>query len=68
MALLDESGNGDVYVHPAHRHDRYMKLPRAYWMLGFDRQLKLPGKAALLVSLSLSPNGFTLPLTHSADW
>ncbi len=68
VELLDESGNGDPYVHPARRDERYIKLPHSYWTLGFDRKLKLPGKTVLLLSLSLSPKGFTLPLAHSTDW
>ena len=66
--LLDESGNGELYFHPATRHARYLTLPHSYWEHGLDRSLDLPGKAVLLLARSLRPSGFTLPLAHSMDW
>lgn len=66
--LLDESGNGELYVHPAKRHERYITLPHSYWLTGLDRMLDLPGKAVLLLARSLRPSGFTLPLARSMDW
>jgi hypothetical protein len=66
--VLDESGTGDLYFHPATRHERYMTLPHTYWTTGLDRTLGLTGKAVLLLARSLRPTGFTLPLARSMAW
>lgn len=68
LRLLDESGSGELYVHPATRHERYLTLPHAYWEHELDRTLDLPGKAVLLLARSLRPTGFTLPLARSMEW
>lgn len=65
--LLNENGNGDHYLHPAKTDDRYFTLPHAYWLLGYDRQLDLPGKAVLLLARSLR-RFFTLPLANATPW
>ncbi len=65
--LLDEGGRGDRYVHPAKAGDRYFTLPHAYWGLGLDRKLDLPGKAVLLLARSLR-RYFTLPLANASSW
>lgn len=66
--LLDESGSGELYFHPATRRERYLTLPHAYWEHALDRTLDLPGKAVLLLVRSFRPTGFTLPLARSMDW
>jgi hypothetical protein len=68
IQLLSESGNGDLYIHPAKLRERYITLPHVYWENGLDHTLKLPGKAVLLLARSLRPDGFTLPLAHAAAW
>ncbi len=68
IQLLEESGGGELYTHPAERGQRYITLPHQYWEEGFDRTLDLPGKAVLLLARSLRPRGFTLPLAHAKEW
>lgn len=74
VTLLDESGSGDPYVHPAEKSgdapDRYFQLPVAYWLdaeEAWSSTLTLPAKAMLLVALSLKP-GFFLPVEQVPDW
>jgi hypothetical protein len=66
--VLDESGKGELYFHPATKRERYLRLPHTYWEHGFDRLLDLPGKAVLLLARSSRPLGFTLPLARSMEW
>ncbi len=57
ILLMDESGSHEVYIHPAHRGDRYFRLPVAYWLdtdNHWSATLGLPAKAMLLVALSRS--------------
>ena len=68
LQLLDERGNGRPYVHPARAHERYLTLPHAYWYQGYDLKLNLAGKATLLISRSLRPDTFTLPLVNAPIW
>lgn len=58
------------YAHPGKaKGDRYFKLPFGYW--DHDEPwcsvLSLPGKAMLLISLSLQP-GFALPAERAPAW
>lgn len=66
--LLDESGSGAVYCHPA-RSERpdYFKLPYAYWRHGWHERLSLPATSVLLIALSLGRT-FVLPLDTGARW
>lgn len=66
--LLDESGSGAGYRHPA-RTDRpdYFKLPYAYWRHGWHERLSLPATSVLLIALSLGRT-FVLPLDSGARW
>jgi len=66
--LLNESGSGDPYFHPADRREHYLTLPHAYWERGIDRELGLPGKAVLLMARSLHPSGFNLPTARASEW
>jgi hypothetical protein len=45
----------------------YFSLPYAYWRMGLQDRLDLPGKAVLLIALS-RPDDFILPLEHGAKW
>jgi hypothetical protein len=68
VQLLDERGNGELYLHPAKLRERYISLPNEYWRRDLDRDLDLPGKAVLLIARSLNPEGFTLPLAQADAW
>jgi hypothetical protein len=66
--LLDESGDGEPYRHPAATHQPdYFKLPYAYWLEGWHQRLGLAATAVLLIGLSLR-HDFMLPLEHGARW
>jgi hypothetical protein len=69
VTLLREDGSGQPYTHPGSNENRsrYFQLPFEYWRQGVYRQLGLPGKAMLLVALSL-PAGFSLPAHRAPDW
>ncbi len=67
ITLLDESGSGDPYAHPAGRRERYLKLPHTYWEQEWHLRLRLPGKTVLLIALSLN-DGFPLPIEKGPDW
>jgi hypothetical protein len=68
LQLLDERGDGSLYVHPYQRGERYLTLPHRYWKTELDRELDLAGKAVLLIARSLNPDGFTIPYAHADDW
>jgi hypothetical protein len=63
---LDESGTGAPYTSPA---QAYLKLPFTYWTAddAWYHQLTLPGKATLLIALSLK-QPFVLPAERAGDW
>lgn len=66
--LLDESGSGSPYTHPARtRSPDYFKLPYAYWTEQWHNRLTLPGTAVLLIGLSLGTS-FVLPLENGSRW
>ena len=67
VTLLDESGNGEPYLHPASRSQLYLKLPHAYWVDGWHVKLSLRAKAMFLIALSLD-DGFVLPIERARDW
>jgi hypothetical protein len=67
VTLLREDGSGRKYVHPAESKESYLQLPFAYWFDGFHEELTLPGKAMLLIALSLR-DGFTLPARRVPEW
>ena len=67
VTLLHEDGSGSPYTHPgATRDGRYIKLPYSYWLDGYSSQLKLPGKALLLIALML-PDWFSLPFNKGPE-
>lgn len=68
VTLLREDGSGEPYDHPHRSGDaRWLQLPHAYWLEDHFRELTLPGKAMLLVVLSL-PDGFYLPSERAEEW
>jgi hypothetical protein len=68
ITVLKEDGSGSGYTHPGgSRDDPYLRLPFDYWEDGWDTNLSLPGKAALLIALS-QPEWFGLPEERAQDW
>lgn len=66
--LLDETGSGAPYAHPARsKTPDYFKLPYAYWYEGWHENLSLPAITVLLIGLSLE-SSFLLPHEASARW
>jgi hypothetical protein len=66
--LLREDGSGKTYSHPGKTKDSpYLTVPFAYWIEEYDQKLHLPGKALLLVALSLPPS-FVLPANQAPRW
>lgn len=66
MPLLDD-GSGRPYKRPALKGESYGRLSPAYWEDGYFKDLKLPGKAMLLVALA-QPGMFTLPSERAKQW
>lgn len=64
--LLDD-GSGSEYRRPAGGGESYGRLPAAYWEDGYFRELKMPGKAMLLIALA-QPGKFTLPSDRAKRW
>jgi hypothetical protein len=76
VKVLNENGKGSDYVRPQDggRTDTFFKLPFAYWLDPVPSKnapwvdvLSLPGKAMLLIGLSLK-SGFILPVRQAEDW
>jgi hypothetical protein len=71
ITLLREGGDGDPYAHPGagpkSTREPYLKLPYAYWEDGWYQKLRLPGKAMLLIALSLEDD-FILPEERAPAW
>jgi hypothetical protein len=68
VTVLSDDGSGVPYRHPgAARDSPYLQLPHAYWRQGWHMRLRLPGKALLLVSLSLG-DLFWLPAHRAPAW
>lgn len=70
--LLAEDGSGTSYKHPGEgtgAEGDYFKLPYDYWRGLYMNRLSLPGKAMLLVALSLQlTESFVLPREQAAGW
>jgi hypothetical protein len=62
--LLQEDGSGKRYRPPA---GDYLGLPFEYWLDDWYRELDLPGKAVLLIALTLGDR-FPLPPEKAPDW
>jgi len=57
VVLRCEAGRGDPYTRPrTATDDRWFNLPYDYWPQGWREKLNLPGKAMLLIALSLTTN------------
>lgn len=71
VTLLYEDGSGRPYRHPGEQgtadRGHYFKLPYAYWKGNFHNRIGLPGKAVLLIALSLRDD-FILPTERGAHW
>lgn len=70
VTILKEDGKGRRYTHPHAKGEHYLQLPFAYWMADAElhKALTLPGKAMLLVSLSLTSRTFSMPQARVPDW
>lgn len=62
IRLLREDASGSPYTNPDGKsvEDRYLRIPLAYWLEGWQNSLSLPEKVVLLIALARGP-GFTLP-------
>ncbi len=68
VRLLAEDGSGADYSRPLTVADGpWLNLPYSYWRHGHHVALNLPGKAMLLVALSL-PDTFVLPQERMPAW
>lgn len=64
VTSLREDGSGKAYTAPT---QRYFRLPFVYWEEGWHRELEMPGKAVLLIALTLERN-FVVPPTQVRAW
>jgi DNA-binding transcriptional ArsR family regulator len=67
VVLLQEDGSGKPYKYPSKTGAQYLRLPFAYWSDGWYENLGLPGKALLLISLSLL-DFYRLPADRGPSW
>ncbi len=65
--LLMEDGSRRPFSRPTGKQRGFFKLPYAYFTQRWHKELKLPGKATLLICLAQSPT-FTLPTEHASGW
>ncbi|MFJ6355036.1 hypothetical protein ACIQKB_36965 [Streptomyces sp. NPDC092046] len=68
VTKLVEDGTGRLYEPPGATADPYFQLPFAYWEEGLNTKLSLPGKAMLLIALSLRKYEFPLVHARIHDW
>jgi hypothetical protein len=71
ITLLADDGSGRPYKHPGagrkKEREDYFQLPYAYWSSGFYSGLKVPGKAVLLIAMTLG-DWFWLPSRLATAW
>jgi DNA-binding transcriptional ArsR family regulator len=67
VRLRREDGGGQDYVHPSATSSPYLRLPFDYWNNGYYGSLSLPGKALLLIALTLQDD-FSLPPERGPAW
>jgi len=67
VQLLREDGSGEPYNHPSQSGAKYFQVPFMFWTDEWVERLSLPGKAMLLVSMSL-PDFFRLPADRGPAW
>lgn len=66
--LLDESGSGVPYMRPTKTaHGLWFSIPHLYWTQEFDKELTLPEKAMLFISLD-QPDDFRMPADQVPAW
>jgi hypothetical protein len=65
--LMMEDGSGRKFKRPTGQQRGFFKLPYAYFTQRWHKELKLAGKATLLICLAQAPT-FTLPTEHAARW
>jgi hypothetical protein len=76
IEIRREDASKRPWAHPSENSEPYLQLPHDYWYGGFARQLSLPGKAMLLIALSLgtptetraNAHYFEFPLQRAAAW
>jgi hypothetical protein len=73
ITVLREDGKGKPYSHPHGKNKktaRYFQLPFDYWLspAQWHTALSLPGKAMLLVTLSLTRARFPMPQGRVQEW
>lgn len=65
--LLMEDGSGQAFERATGKARGFFKLPYEYFTQRWHLELKLAGKATLLICLAQAPT-FTLPTEHAAGW
>jgi DNA-binding transcriptional ArsR family regulator len=65
--LLKEDGSGLPYRHPHADGELYLQLDYKYWAKGYHERLTVPGKAVLLIALTLG-DWFSLPTRRGPEW
>jgi hypothetical protein len=67
VTLLKEDGSGENFDRATGKDRGFFKLPYAYFTDRLHGDLKLPGKATLLICLAQNPT-FTLPTEAASKW
>jgi hypothetical protein len=67
LYLMREDGSGRAFERAGGQERGFFKVPYAYFTDRIHRQLRLAGKATLLISLAQGPT-FTLPTERAAQW
>jgi hypothetical protein len=67
VILQLEDGSGRPFERASGQDRGFFKLPYAYFTDRIHKELKLPGKATLLICLAQNVT-FTLPTERAADW
>ena len=67
VTLLMEDGSGREFDRATGKDRGFFKLPYAYFTERIHRDLKLAGKATLLICLAQQPT-FTLPTERASEW
>lgn len=65
--LLTEDGSGQEFSRATGKDRGFFKLPYAYFTERVHNELRLAGKAALLIALAQAPT-FTLPAERAGPW
>lgn len=68
VTVLRDDGSGEPYRHPGEApRESYAQLDYRYWRDGHHLRLSVPGKAALLIALTLG-DWFALPTRRGPNW